>query len=98
MSESKSEFNGQTCVLYYHGDDSCTKWNLGESTLNIEPDGDNGEDFVLTDQHAWIRVGNLSIRINDMGNILKVGVWELGDEFNEPLDQIKVYKPTEEDE
>ena len=91
----KSEFSGKTCVLYYHGDDSCTKWNLGDSTLNIEPDGDNGEDFVLTDEHAWIRVGNLSVRINDCGNFMKVGVWELGDEFNDPIDQIKVYQPVE---
>jgi len=62
---------------------------------NIEPDGDSGEDFVLTDEHAWIRVGGLSIRINDMGNILKVGVWELGDEFNDPIEQIRVYQPVE---
>ena len=62
---------------------------------NIIPDGDNGEDFVLTEEHAWIRVGNLSVRINDMGNMMKIGVWELGDEFNDPIDEIKVYQPVE---
>ena len=64
----------------------------------IVPDGDNGEDFILTDQHAWIRVGGLSIRINDCGNFAKIGIWELGDEFNDPIDQIKVYQPVKEDE
>ena len=86
------------CVIYYHDNDDCTKWNLGDSTLNLTPDTESGEDFVLTDQHAWIRVGNLSVRINDCGNFMKVGVWELGDEFNDPIDQIKVYQPVEEDE
>ena len=63
---------------------------------NIEPvDEGNGEEFVMTDEHAWIRVGNLSVRINDCGNFMKVGVWELGDEFDDPIDEIKVYKPIE---
>ena len=62
--------------------------------MNIEPvDGGNGEEFILTDEHAWISVGNLSVRINDCGNFMKIGVWELGDEFNEPTDLIKVYQP-----
>ena len=64
---------------------------------NIIPDNDTGEDFVLTDQHAWIRVGNLSVRINDCGNFVKVGVWELGAEFNDTIDEIKVYKPIPKD-
>ena len=63
--------------------------------MNIKPENDTGEEFVLTGEHAWIRVGNLSVRINDMGNIIKVGVWELGDEFNDPIDQIRVYQPVE---
>ena len=89
-----SEKNKDNCVIYYRADGDCTKWNL-DGNLNIEPDNDTGEDFILTDEHAWIRVGNLSVRINDCGNFMKVGVWELGDEFNDPIDQIKVYQPVE---
>ena len=64
--------------------------------MNIEPaDEGNGEEFILTDEHAWISVGNLSVRINDCGNFMKVGVWELGDECNDPIDEIKVYQPVE---
>ena len=60
--------------------------------MNLKPDNDTGEDFILTDGHAWITVGNLSVRINDCGNFMKIGVWELDDEFNDPIDEIKIYQ------
>lgn len=71
-----------------------TKWNFMQfaSPPAIEPDNNNGEDFILTKQHAWITIGNLSVRINDCGNFMKIGVWELGDEFNDPIDEIKIYQ------
>jgi len=80
MNESATEFNGKTFNFSnkYHP--------------TLAADGDSGEDFILTGEHAWIRVGNLSVRINGMGNMTKIGVWKLGDEFNDPIDEIKVYQ------
>jgi hypothetical protein len=94
MSESKSEFNGETFIFTINpfakeGEDPIVADYL-DAPPNLIPENKTGEDFVLTGEHAWIRVGNFSIRINDTGSALKVGVWKKGDEHNDPIEQIKV--------
>lgn len=61
--------------------------------MNIKPHGSDGEDFILSGKHAWITVGNLSVRINNSTDTMSIGVWELGDEFNDPVDEMIVYQP-----
>ena len=61
--------------------------------MNIKPHGSDGEDFTLSGKHAWITVGNLSVRINNSIDTMSIGVWELGDEFNDPVDEMTVYQP-----
>ena len=83
MNESTTEFNGKTFTF------------SNNYPPTLEAGVDNGEDFILTGEHAWIRAGNFSIRINDCGNFAKVGVWKFGNESNNPIDEIKVYQDDE---
>ena len=89
MSESQGVFDGETFVF------SNTDFDYPPT---IEPDGTNGEDFILRGGHAWISVGNLSIRINNEILKTKVGIWERGKEDEDPLDSIQIYQPDNEDE
>lgn len=96
MSESQSEFNGETFVFTINpfakeGEDPIVADYL-ESPLTLIPENKTGKDFILTGEHAWISAGNFSIRINNRNDTLTVGVYKKGDEHYDPENEIKVYQ------
>ena len=77
------------------------------SEMNIQPDvkrdsignddgSHGGEDFVLTGRSAWLRIDDYSVFIvNDHdGDEIRVKIFPLGAEMEDPLAQIEMPKLT----
>ena len=54
----------------------------------IVAENSSGEDFILEGEYAWISVGNFSIRIHKGELETKIEIWKLGEEDQDPTDQI----------
>jgi len=66
--------------------------NIQDSEIyNIVPSNGSGEDFEMTSNFAWLKVGDYSLQIvNDVGE-LRVRVYPFGDEFEE-IDALYIAK------
>ena len=71
--------------------------------MNIQPDtkhdsvgnddgSHGGEDFVLTGRSAWLRIDDYSVFIVNDGDEIRVKIFPLGAEMEEPLAQIEMPK------
>ena len=50
---------------------------------NIIPSNDNGEDFELANNFAWLKVGDYSLQIVNDADEVRVRVYPYGDELEE---------------
>ena len=50
---------------------------------NIIPSNDNGEDFELVNNYAWLKVGDYSLQIVNDADEVRVRVYPYGDELEE---------------
>lgn len=62
-----------------------------QNKMNIVPSNEHGEDFEMTHQFAWIKVGNYSVQIVDDADELRLRVYPFGEELEE-IDALYVAK------